>query len=243
MDSKTVLYAATRGIYHDLEVCLKSLMFNTSVDKIYIMIEDDVFPSYLPDCVEVINVRNQTYIQKTSPNYNVRWTYMVLMRPLASKYLRENKVISLDCDTLFFRNGDEIFDIDVSDHYYAASVEPGDLFKPVKPYYNFGVAVLNLDRIRQDHMDDLYLTLINSGKYDCAEQDVMSIICSGKILQLDPKFNSNHYTCMMDESEVIIRHYAAEPAWQSCSLYEQYQTMPWSYVENQWRENRIKKGV
>ena len=56
--NKIVAYCGTRNIYPDMEVAAKSLLYNTPVDRIHFLIEDDSFPTKLPDIFTVQNVKN-----------------------------------------------------------------------------------------------------------------------------------------------------------------------------------------
>jgi hypothetical protein len=45
---KVAVYAGTRNIYKDMLPSVKSLLIHSDVDKIYFLIEDDIFPYELP---------------------------------------------------------------------------------------------------------------------------------------------------------------------------------------------------
>ena len=47
---KTVIYAGTRNLYPLMEVPLKSLLANNVIDQVYLLIEDDEFPTQLHCC-------------------------------------------------------------------------------------------------------------------------------------------------------------------------------------------------
>lgn len=38
---RTAVYSGTRNVYGDIETALKSLLYHTQVDKVYILAEDD----------------------------------------------------------------------------------------------------------------------------------------------------------------------------------------------------------
>lgn len=52
------VYSGTRNIYEKMMTASKSLLRYSDVDKIYFLIEDDIFPYDLPDTYECINVSN-----------------------------------------------------------------------------------------------------------------------------------------------------------------------------------------
>ena len=71
---KAAVYCGTRNLYADMVTAAKSLLHNTDVDKVYFLIEDDIFTHELPPQIETINVSDQTYFSKDSPNYN-KWGF------------------------------------------------------------------------------------------------------------------------------------------------------------------------
>ena len=44
---KAAVYTGTRNLYKQMVVAVKSLIRNSDVDKIYLLIEDDEFPYWL----------------------------------------------------------------------------------------------------------------------------------------------------------------------------------------------------
>ena len=91
MFDKVAVYAGTRNIYEQMYVCLKSLLLNNKMDRVYLLIEDDEFPYPVPDCVMIANVSGQEFFEKDSPNYQSPWSYMTMMRcALATMFPEEN---------------------------------------------------------------------------------------------------------------------------------------------------------
>ena len=122
---KAAVYCGTRNTYDDMLPAIKSLVSHSDVDKIYLLIEDDVFPHELPDYVETINVSGQEYFTKDGPNYNNGWTYMVLMRAALHRvFLEHDTILSLDIDTIVAKDIFELWDYDIEDCYLAAVKEP-----------------------------------------------------------------------------------------------------------------------
>ena len=79
---KHVAYAGTRNLYEQIVWAMKSLLYHTKVDRIWLLIEDDEFPYELPECVTTINVRE--YVEQMFPpgskNADTHFTKMVLAR-------------------------------------------------------------------------------------------------------------------------------------------------------------------
>ena len=82
---KAAVYAGTKNVYEQMIPSMQSLLIHSDVDKIYFLIEDDIFPYELPAEVECINVSNQTFFPIDGPNMKNRCSYMVLLRAAFSK--------------------------------------------------------------------------------------------------------------------------------------------------------------
>lgn len=227
---RNVLYAVTRNLYQDMIVSLKSLIYHTKIDNVYLFIEDDRFPYELPDFIKTINVSDQKWFFENGPNVKNRCTYMVMMRVVAGEYMDCDTVLSMDYDTIVKKDISPIFDNDISDLYFAAVREPEKYFPQVPNYYNFGVALLNLKNI--EHIEKIAVSLLNTAYFSLVEQDVMNILCQERILELPNKYNANAYTGKFDEKDVIIKHYPGKEKWQfHADLdYKKFLIMPWKEV-------------
>ena len=207
-----VCYCLTRNIYDRVMPSINSLVAYNKVDRIYLLTEDDVFPHPLPSCAKVINVRDQTIFPRSGPNYNTRWTYMVLMRAALTKYLTdEDRVLSLDIDTIFCGDVSALWDIDLTGYYLAGVAEPYWTKQLGRLYVNMGVVLFNLKKLREDGNDDEIIHALNTVQYNLNEQDAINQYCAGHILELPGDYNVTKFTTPFDK--VLIRHYAAEYGW------------------------------
>lgn len=225
---KTAVYAGTRNLYQDMIPAVKSLLINSDVDKVYFLIEDDKFPYPLPDIIECMNVSEQTYFIKGGPNYELRWTYMVLMRAALTKVLpNEDKILSLDIDTIINHNISELWNTDISRHYLAAVKEPKKSTIN-EPYFNMGVALFNLKKLRVEHMDDLIIHKLNTVAFPFAEQDCINRTCGKQILSLSNEYNVNKFTGSCNNPKIL--HYAAIKHWNDDFSVRQYRNIPWENI-------------
>lgn len=227
---KNVLYAATRNLYQDVIVSMKSLLHHTDVDNLYLMIEDDQFMYDLPDFVKIINVSDQKYFTDKCANIGNRCTYMVLLRAVLSDFIDVDTILSIDYDTIVHQDISPLFDIDISDYYFAAVREPDKNWWAVPEYYNFGVAYLNLKKMAE--IRNAALSLLNTSYFQCAEQDAMNILCRGRILDIPSKFNSNQFTAKCKPEDIVIAHYPGpdKRGFHNSQIYADYLKMPWSEV-------------
>ena len=229
---KNVLYAATRNLYQDVVVSIKSLLHHTKVDNVFLMIEDNQFMYDLPDFVKTINVSHQKYFPDKCPNLGNRCTYMVLLRAVLSDYIDVDTLLSIDYDTIVYQDISPLFDTDISDYYFAAVRETEKDWWAVPEYYNFGVAYMNLRKM--DEIKNPAVSLLNSCYFQCAEQDAMNILCRGHILEIPSKYNSNRYTAKCRPEDIAIIHYPGpdKRGFHNSQIYADYLRMPWSEVLN-----------
>lgn len=222
---KAAVYAGTKNLYSDMVTAAKSLAKNSGVDIIYFLIESDKFPHYIPSYVKVINVSDQTYFPSGGPNVYKLWTYMTLMRCVLTKYFSElDKILWLDVDTVVQDNIDELWDLDMSDYYFAGCPEPKKSIE--QPYINAGVMMINLKKLREDKMDDALIDALNTKTYEFADQDCINDICQNKILLIPSTYNANDYTEPCKDPK--IRHFAAEKNWREKTILYQYRNKNWN---------------
>ena len=213
MADRVAVYFGTRNVYGMMVPAAKSLLAHTLVDRIYFMIEDKTFPDqiHLPNIIRVRNVSDQTYFPDTGPNYHTQYSWMCLMRAALPLLLPDEHVIlSIDNDTLVRRDIGFLFDTDISDHYFAAVPERYSIHR--KLYYNIGVALMNLDKLRNDGATQVLINNLNQYKYKWPEQDAFNDICRGHILTIPPQYNCAPAIIEgSDISTCSVRHYAGIP--------------------------------
>ena len=208
MGIKTVVYMATRNMDRDLVPAVNSVAVNGNIDKVYMLIEDDIFPYPLPDIVEVRNVSDQKYFDPSGPNYNCHWTYMVMMKAALHREFPElDKILILDVDTIVNHDISELWDIDLSDYYLTAVTERWK--SELREYFNLGVAFLNLDKLRAGKGDEM-IAALNARSYGFVEQDCYNEKCRNKIYELDPTYNSNNFTRVLPDPKIT--HFAGFPS-------------------------------
>ena len=230
---KTAVYCGTKEIYEDMIPSIKSLLINSNVQKIYLLIEDDTFPYYLPKQCECINVSNQKFFSKQCLNYDTRCTWMCLMRTVLSKIFPNiDMVLSLDADTIVKQDISDLWDLDLSNYYYAgvkefAKSKIGNGYNcPI--YLNGGVLLCNLKRLREKKKDDQIIERLNKNYYAAAEQDAINFSCQGNLLNLPICYNENEFTGKTDEPKIV--HYAGIKEWNNFDLVKEYRNIDWKDI-------------
>lgn len=218
---KAAAYCMTRNLYKLAVPSIKSLLINSDVDVVYLLIEDDEFPVELPR-TKIINVSGQKYFKPEGPNYYGKYTYMAMMRAALPKILKESQVLSLDCDTIVDGDISALWELPLKDYYLAAGMEP---HKSIGRFYvNVGVAMFNLAKLRKDGKADEIIDALNKTPYAFAEQDCINELCSGKILEMPPEYNSHNWAKPTIKNPVIL-HYAGFPDWRQFSGFQKYADM------------------
>ena len=227
---KAAVYFGSREIYYDMVASYKSLLINSDVDKVYLLIEDKQFPFELHPDVSTINI--STLVPKLfnpdSPNYGSNWTYIGLIRAALSKvFYQYDRILSIDCDTVVTGDISELWDIDLEDYYVAGVKEPILSERRGYLYINAGVTMWNLKKLREDGMDDQMIYRLNTNKYTFVSQDVLNEECKGHILELSPEYNVSSFTekCYVDAK---VQHFAGgiPRHWRELEIVKYYREIP-----------------
>lgn len=231
-EDKVAVFCGTRNVYDCMETAAKSLMAHTKMDRIYFFIEDNTFPNPLPDIVRCVNVSDQQWFPENGRNYNNAWTYMCMIRAAFAKLMPdEHKVLSLDIDVVVNEDISELWDIDMSDYYLAGVSEPEHSAKLKNTYINFGVVMMNLDKIRNDGIDDTVIASLNRDRWGCPEQECFNHFCKPHILALDPMYNVVRVAHITGESDrEKISHYAGIKYWKHFTPFRRYAKASWDDI-------------
>ena len=232
---KHAVYSGTRNLYQDMVTAAKSLAANSSVDVIHFLIEDDVFPEELPDFIQCLNVSGQKFFHKGGPNMKTQFTYMAMLRVCYTKLLPNvDKVLQLDVDTVCVDDIDAIWDTKMGDTSVAMVEEVLGTYKPYGPlYYNAGVALFDLAKMRQNGLDEKLIKFLNTEKVNYVDQDAVCRL-AGRITHIDTRYNECFVTGYTDSPAIV--HYAGERNWQTSSRVprrehlKRYRNMTWEEV-------------
>lgn len=229
------VYTGTKKLYERMVVAVKSLIYNSDVDKIYLLIEDDEFPYELPDFVECRNVSYQTYFPPDGVNMGSPFTYMAMIRAVLCYYFPDlDRILSLDVDTIVVRDISDIWDLPIEDFYFSASQEPSRC-KDGEFYSNIGVCLYNLEKLR-DGTADKAVEVLNTKTRMFLEQTVMNQLCQGHILDMPSEYNANRYTIPTLDPKIV--HYASIKDWTEYSDYKDYEQMSWDEVLSKRNKER-----
>ncbi len=129
-----------------------------------------------------------------------QWPLPTLFRLLADTlFPKLDKIIYLDIDTLVYQDIASLWDINLDDNYlgacYGLDVHRDlghlDPDKKVQAYFNAGVLLMNLQKMRADHVGEKCLKFLkeHTNELRAFDQDVLNIVCAGKILPISIGYN------------------------------------------------------
>ena len=231
-NNKVAVYTGTRNLYQHMIPALKSLIANSDVDKIWLLIEDDKFPYDIPaeisHIVETKNMSNQQFIIADNPNQRSHFTYMAMIRVAFTKIFPElDKILSLDVDTICTKDISDIWNLPIDNYCIAACHEPDRTTDEVI-YTNAGVCLQNLDLLRSMGMDDIMINRLNTEEHKFLDQDVQNLCLQNYILDMPSMYNVNAYCEPTKDPRII--HYAGFPRWFDKKEYIKYLNMEWRDV-------------
>ena len=230
------VFCGTANTYVNMLASAKSLLHTTPMDRVYFLTEDDTFPYDLPDIVENINIKDHPLLElfrTDGPNYQNSWTYMCLTRAIFPKLFPQyRRILSLDIDVVVQEDISPLWDRDMSQEYIAGVVEPQRVSEGYgSAYINFGVVMMNLEKLRNDGMDDRIIEALNRTKFGCQEQDAFNRLCAGHIGVLDNGYNATVFSHITGEAtRERILHYAGLKYWKHFSPVRMYADMTWDEV-------------
>lgn len=105
-----------------------------------------------------------------------------------------NKVIYLDCDMVVNCSLSELFNTDLENNYMAGVIDIRTKYKPKwknKIYYNAGMLLMDLEKIRQDGIEKNFLnyTKEHFKEIKAGDQDIINFTLNGKIKTVDNLWN------------------------------------------------------
>ncbi len=217
---------------------------------------------YSPDSkLTVRTIDDNPYMNSYEVREITTATYLRLILP--SLLPDTDKIIYFDVDLLFLDSIRDIWEQDISDYYVLGvkgSVNTAEswgrnskrdywhLLEGQKgKYVNAGVLVMNLAKMREDSIQEKWLSMADE-KFYYQDQDIINISCKDKIGYIPPKYNFQACVSKEDykkyvsegifteeelyesfEAPVII-HYSGEKPWNNC--YTNLANLWWDYVEN-----------
>lgn len=238
---KTAVYSGSRNLYPDMVTAAKSLVANSGVEAVHFLIEDDKFPFELPDIVQCRNISDQTWFGPNCANWNTSFTYMSLIR-VCYTYLFPglSRILQLDVDTIVDDDITGLWDIEMGSSLFAAVPEHLSKYKPYGDvYYNIGVAMFELDKMRSHGIDEKLVDFLNLKKVKYIDQDAWNWFAASNATELDVRYNESFVTGYTDKPAIV--HFAGRKKWQNSPAMPRREYIR-KYAEMSWEEVLEKHG-
>ena len=207
-----VVYATDKGYLRYTIVSIISLLQSAERDTfydIYILVPGDSDFS-----MDVLKSRTQKFCnfnitclkmgdefdnaKLNIPHITTPTFYRLIIPNLLTRY---EKCIYLDGDTIVCGDLQEMYNIELNDNYlagvpayiyYKYEEENRERLGYTKSeefvYINAGSIMMNLSKMRKDHLVDRFMTLLKN-EYDSQDQDILNVACKGSIFQMPFRFN------------------------------------------------------
>jgi len=213
MREVSVVYATDTNYLFGTLVSLTSLLINAKKEtyyKVYILVDqsfsnkdieivEKTIKVYSYKCnisfVRVDDLFDDAYLQI---DYISKVTYYRLLLP---DLLREKKIIYLDGDTIIRCDLGDLYDTKMGNNLIAAVKAPSFFLRDDADYYckktglpsldnyvNVGVMIMNLEQMRIEKTSERLMMSI-SKEFDYQDQDVINVVCYGRIVFLDFNYN------------------------------------------------------
>ena len=171
--------------------------------------------------IEFVNVREKMQKMKESlqlRDYYTATTYYRFFIP--ELFPQYKKGLYIDCDVVVTTDIDELYSTDLGEKMVGAAVEDfvvataefrewtkTALNISADEYFNAGVLVMNLEKMRDENILGRFMSLNKIKKYPVAQdQDYLNVICKGDVYYLNERWNrSPHFTTPCDTPKLA--HY------------------------------------
>lgn len=257
----TIFFACDDSYIPFLAVSLESLEQNADKNYNYdikvlnsnsISLENKhkILDKYQYDCFNIDFVDVTPFIQKFNDklhtrDYYSKSTYYRLFIP--NMYPKLNKALYLDSDIAINGNIADLFNVELGDNYVGAipdqsvkylSQEFRDYVEnrigvnKYDQYFNAGILLMNLNKLREVNFEDMFLELLTKVTFNVAQdQDYLNAICKDKVTFIDETWNTMPIKTdkpMIDKPNLIHYNLSFKPWHLDNILYEEFF---WEYAK------------
>lgn len=159
-------------------------------------------------------------------NVDTRFTKYALYRLLLPILIQDERVLYIDADAVV--NGDltKFYNMDLGRDIVAGVTDSGaDYYNLKTPigltdsdtYINAGVTLLDLKKIREERLTEIWIDEVNNRHYACHDQCIINKTCRGRIRLVDGKYNVSPSTSL-ETGDIKIMHYAGNKPWKTADV-------------------------
>ncbi|MBR1601109.1 MAG: glycosyltransferase, partial [Alphaproteobacteria bacterium] len=167
-----------------------------------------------------------------------------------------DKILYIDADLIINKDINIFYDTDIADYYLAGVEDAFIKSENYKPeiglstddiYINAGVLLMNLQKLRQDCICKKFIEATEGlwDKIKYQDQDIINIVCKGKIKQVDSIYNFARENIMAEpnrQKEACIIHYTGKKKpWLKKKIKIGHVLQFWNwekyfYADKQWKK-------
>lgn len=210
-----IFFAVDDNYVPFLLVTLESITSNASKDRKYIfhvlnngISEENIeklnkynHDNFKVELVNVAKAMNKVGDTLHTRDYYSKTTYYRLFIP--NMFTQYEKALYLDCDIAVQSDVAELYDYELGSNYVGAITDEAvaivpefiayvDKFLgvPTPKYFNAGILVMNLKRLREINFENKFMNLLSSYTFNVAQdQDYLNVICKDRVTYIPNIWN------------------------------------------------------
>jgi lipopolysaccharide biosynthesis glycosyltransferase len=193
MNYINVAYAFYNHYYYITHVSMKSIMLsqksNTFIN-FYILIHENAYNKSKPVIDKISQEHSNCKIKYFLLKDEFKefkgsyWTTAAFYRLIIQNFLiNETKCLYFDCDTLIYKDLNEIYSYNITDKYYIGGYEGYSLIKYGRILYNninSGVLLINLEKLRNDNVLEKIINFLRNYNevLTFPDQEAINVVCN-----------------------------------------------------------------
>ena len=215
-----IVFITDKNYVFPTKVAIKSLIANKNKETKYnvniIGVELDENDVFLFKNLETDNVKINI-IQKDNDYGDIGFNHQHVSKAALFKFQIPNifsnldKILYLDGDMIIKKDLTELYDIDLGNNYAAVvkdfagqSIEKHNIKINHKDYFNSGMMLLNLKKMREDNMSDKLLEIKKNETFGhFMDQDTLNVGFEERIIYLSPTYNLMLANLKYDVNDIV----------------------------------------
>lgn len=157
-----------------------------------------------------------------------------------------SKILYLDCDMLAFCDFKPLFDLDLTDRYAAVAADSLQFLKPShlkriqcsnKTYFNSGVMLLNLQKMREDNITESLIEYRKNGINYYMDQDAFNVVFNDCLIYIPFYYNMDYTALRKFTRDELCRFYHIARYSRLPILYRRAKVVHFTGFDKPWKRN------
>ena len=157
-----------------------------------------------------------------------------------------DKILYLDCDMLVLCDLKPLFDLDLTDRYAAVSVDSLQFLKPPhlkriqcsnKTYFNSGVMLLNLQKMREDNIVESLIEYRKNGINYYMDQDAFNVVFNDCLVYIPFYYNLDYTAIRKFKRDELCKFYHISKYSRLPILYRRAKIVHFTGFDKPWKRN------